>query len=267
MTSVSRADVAYLSLRQAIVEQALVPGTKLPEDALAAHFAVSRTLIRAALARLASEGLVDTGNKRTATVARPSREEAKAVFEVRRCLEVEVVRLVLKNWQPHYADLLEAHVRSEEESDRSGNPKFSLRVASEFHLLLAQLADNPLMERYVSEVVSRCSLILAVHGQEHSQECGIREHWALIAALRQGDAARAQQLMDEHLQSLEARALVAKAESARPDIAEILSRYSVEFSPTGMPAGTPAPQRQRKSAASRGEVPARAVGNRRTPDF
>ncbi|HEY3596795.1 MAG TPA: GntR family transcriptional regulator [Paraburkholderia sp.] len=226
MTPVRRADVAYLSLRQAIVEQALEPGTKLPEDALAMHFAVSRTLIRTALARLASEGLIDTGNKRTATVARPTREEAKAVFEVRRCLEVEVMRLVIKNWQPGYVAMLEEHVRSEEHSDQTGNAKFSLRIASEFHLLLAQLTGNPLMERYVSEVVSRCSLILAVHGHEHSQECGIREHRALIAALRKRDIALAQQLMDEHLQSLEERALVDRPDATPPDIIQILGRYS-----------------------------------------
>jgi DNA-binding GntR family transcriptional regulator len=235
MTSVSRADVAYLSLRQAIVEQALVPGTKLREDVLATHFAVSRTLIRAALARLANEGLIDTGNKRTATVARPSREEAKAVFEVRRCLEVEVVRLLIKNWQPGYVSLLEEHVRSEERSDNAGNPKLSLRVASEFHLLLAQLSGNALLERYVSEVVSRCSLILAVHGHEHSQECGIREHRELIAALSKRNVARAQQLMDEHLQSLEERALANRPASAPPDIAEILGRYSAGFSPVDKP--------------------------------
>jgi DNA-binding GntR family transcriptional regulator len=230
MTSVSRADIAYLSLRQAIVEQALVPGMKLREDVLATHFAVSRTLIRAALARLANEGLIDTGNKRTATVARPSREEAKAVFDVRRCLEAEVARLVIKNWQPGYTALLEEHVRKEEEADRAGNPKLSLRVASDFHLLLAQLTGNALLERYVAEVVSRCSLILAVHGQEQSQECGIREHHDLIVALRERDDVRAKHLMEHHLQSLEERALAPKPDTSHADITEILGRYSTGFS-------------------------------------
>jgi DNA-binding GntR family transcriptional regulator len=256
MTSVSRADVAYLSLRQAIVEQALVPGTKLREDVLATHFAVSRTLIRAALARLANEGLIDTGNKRTATVARPSREEAKAVFEVRRCLEVEVARLVIKNWQPGYASLLEEHVLSEEQSDKAGNPKLSLRVASDFHLLLAQLTGNALLERYVSEVVSRCSLILAVHGHEQSQECGIREHRDLIAALRQRDVERAQQLMDHHLKSLEERALANRSASAPSDITEILGRYSAGFAPADKPATPP----ESAVAATRGAATKHASG-------
>jgi DNA-binding GntR family transcriptional regulator len=260
MTPVSRADVAYLSLRQAIVEQALVPGTKLPEDALAAHFGVSRTLIREALARLANEGLIDTGNKRTAMVARPSREEAKAVFEVRRCLEVEVVRLVIQNWQPGFVALLEDHVCSEEATLGAG-AKLELRVASEFHLLLAQLTGNPLMERYVSEVVSRCSLILAVHGHEPSQECGMREHRTLIAALRKRDVALGQQLMHDHLHALEVRSLVDRPDDARADIVEILGRYSSAFPPADKPAAAvkatarPAARKPRTIAAKRTRSP------------
>jgi len=53
-----RADLACKALRQAIIEQALPPGTKLPEDELGARFGMSRTLVRAALAQLQSEGLV-----------------------------------------------------------------------------------------------------------------------------------------------------------------------------------------------------------------
>ena len=72
------------------------------------------TLVRAALARLASEGLIEIGNKRTATVAQPSLDEARAVFEVRRCLEAEVVRLVCQRWQAAWRAPLQAHVSQEQ---------------------------------------------------------------------------------------------------------------------------------------------------------
>ena len=47
------------ALRQAIIEQALKPGTKLPEDSLGECFGVGRTIARQALARLTAEGLVE----------------------------------------------------------------------------------------------------------------------------------------------------------------------------------------------------------------
>src|ERR1700755_3010811 len=52
-----RVDIACKALRQAIIEQALPPGTKLPEDELGARFGMSRTLVRDALAHMQSEGL------------------------------------------------------------------------------------------------------------------------------------------------------------------------------------------------------------------
>lgn len=221
-----KADVAYLALRQAIMEQALTPGTKLPEDPLAEQFEISRTLVRAALARLASEGLIEMGNKRTATVAQPSLDEARAVFEVRRCLEAEVVRLACERWQAAWRAPLEAHVLAEQAAAASGQTNASIRLAGEFHIQLAQLSGNPLLMRYLSEVTTRCSLILAVYGRPHSSDCAITEHRALINALAQRDSATAMRLMAEHLEGIEARALIPRRTQADQDLGSILAPYA-----------------------------------------
>ncbi len=219
----SRRDIAYNALRQAIIDQQLRPGTKLPEDEIGASFGISRTLVREALARLHSEGLVETGGKRTATVARPSLDEAREIFEVRRCLERQVVRLVIDHWQPSFGSALEGHVR-EEMAATASDPAVAIRLAGEFHLKLAEMAGNRLLLRYLTEVVSRCSLILAVYGRPHSSECAVNEHQEIIAALRTGDAERAVALMDEHVGSVEARALL-KDRTAPEPLAAVLSRY------------------------------------------
>lgn len=221
-----KADVAYLALRQAIMEQALTPGTKLPEDPLAEQFQISRTLVRAALARLASEGLIEMGNKRTATVAQPSLDEARAVFEVRRCLEAEVVRLVCQRWQAAWRAPLEAHVGQEQAAAASGQANVSIRLAGEFHTLLGELSGNPLLTRYLSEVTTRCSLILAVYGRPHSSDCAVNEHRLLIDALAQRDAAEASRLMASHLEGIEQRALLPKGRRDEQDLGSILSQYA-----------------------------------------
>lgn len=221
-----KADIAYLALRQAIMEQALTPGTKLPEDPLAEQFEISRTLVRAALARLASEGLIEVGNKRTATVAQPSLDEALAVFEVRRCLEAEVVRLACERWQSAWRAPLEAHVRDEQAAAKAGQANVSIRLAGEFHIQLARLSGNPLLTRYLSEVTTRCSLILAVYGRPHSSDCAVTEHRALIDAMARGDAATAVKLMAEHLEGIEARALIPRTVRSNQDLGSILSQYA-----------------------------------------
>ncbi|WP_077037647.1 GntR family transcriptional regulator, partial [Pelomonas sp. KK5] len=171
--------------------------------------------------------LVDIGNKRTATVARPSLEEGKAVFEMRRCLEAEVVRLVIRKWKPSMGTALEAHVREERAAAAEHKPTASIRLAGEFHVKLAEMAGNPLLRRYLDEVATRCSLILAVHGRPHSSECAVNEHRDLIAALRQGDADKAIALMNAHLEGIESRALLPSADDEPEDqLARMLAPYA-----------------------------------------
>ncbi|MBV9635094.1 MAG: GntR family transcriptional regulator [Methylobacteriaceae bacterium] len=81
-----RAGTAYQALRQAIIEQALLPGAKLPEDQLGGHFGMSRTLVRATLSRLQAEGLVDARPKRTASTSIPrSSSLCERAMRMRRC--------------------------------------------------------------------------------------------------------------------------------------------------------------------------------------
>ncbi|MFA5121334.1 GntR family transcriptional regulator [Zavarzinia sp.] len=222
---VSRVDLAYRAMRQAIIEQQLAPGTKLPEDEIGEAFAISRTLVRQALARLKADGLVDTGGKRTATVARPSLAEAREIFRVRRALEREAVHLVAEAWKPEFGARLEGHVRAEDAARAAGDERVSIRLAGEFHLLLAELTGNRTLIDYVTQLVVRCSLILALYGRPHSSDCAVNEHRDIIAALRDGDAGRAVDLMDHHVALVESRALLAEAADA-PKLSALLGRYA-----------------------------------------
>jgi DNA-binding GntR family transcriptional regulator len=227
MTKTSpRADTAYQALRRAIIEHALTPGTKLPEDEIGSHFGMSRTLVRATLARLQSEGLVDTKPRRSATVAKPTLKEAKEVFAMRLALEREAVRLVVENWKPEFGAILDGNIREEEAAAAAGDASVSIRLAGEFHITLASLTDNALLRRFLGELVSRCSLILAVYRRPHSSDCAINEHREIVDALRGRDAARAITLMEAHVGSVAHRALIFENAGAELELSAILSKYA-----------------------------------------
>lgn len=219
----SGSDPIFATLRRAIIEQALLPGTKLPEDQVGETFSVSRTVVRAALMRLAAEGLVDIRPNRGAAVAKPTLEEARDIFEMRRCLEREVVTRLCRRMSADAIDAMESHLREEERALRGGAPR-SIRLSGEFHILLAELTGSATLTRYVSEIVSRCSLILALYARPHSGECGLDEHAQLIAALRARDADAAIALMDSHLGAVRDRAMI-DAPEATPDVGAVLARY------------------------------------------
>ena len=224
----TRSDTVYRSLRRAIIEQALTPTTRLPEDTIGEQFGVSRTIVRQALGRLQAEGLVEVLPNRGAFVARPTLEEARDTFEIRHCLEREVIRKLVARISVIGLENLEAHVQQEERARGRDGPR-SIRLAGEFHVILAQFTGNRLLARYVSEVVSRCSLILAIYARSHSSQCAVDEHRRIIQALRDGDAEAAMAIMDEHLGAVEGRAEL--TEVSNRDLSAVLHRYQEQDLP------------------------------------
>ncbi len=220
----SRSGVIYGALRQAIADHALLPGDKLPEDVIGERFGASRTLVREALMRLKSEGLVDMQPNRGAAVAKPSLDEARDIFATRSCLEREVMTTLAASITPEQLALLDAHVAKEQEADGKDDLD-SIRFAGEFHVLLAEMSGNRVVVRYIDELVSRCALIIALYGQPHSSDCAVSEHRAIIDALRKQKGTEASSLMVKHLGAVENRALLAQP-SRRPDIRDILGRYA-----------------------------------------
>ena len=220
---ISRTEAVQEALRQAIIEQKLHAGVRLPEDAIGDAFGTSRTIAREALGRLAVEGLVELKPNKGAYVANPSLQEGHDTFLVRRSLEQTVTNTLAGKLTPADLDRLNAFVDREQQV-AGADERESIRLAGEFHLLLACMTGNQLLIRYVREVVSRCSLILAMYGRPHSADCGVDEHREIIAALAAGDAAAASRLMDHHLASVAARAnLEAKADR---DIRDLLAPYA-----------------------------------------
>jgi DNA-binding GntR family transcriptional regulator len=219
-TAVLRSGAVYRALKRAILEQALTPGTKLPEDSIGERLGVSRTLVREALLRLSGEGLVELRPNRGACVAHPSLEDGRDIFAVRGALERLVVQGLAGKLTAEQRRRIEAHVAAEETAN-GHDAAASIRLAGEFHTLLADMSGNALLARYVNDVVSRCSLILALYGRRHSAECGASEHRAVLAALVKGDADGAATLMATHLDAITTRALL-----ANDDPRDVLASYA-----------------------------------------
>src|SRR5262245_51249465 len=229
-----RARQIYRALRDAIIEQALAPGAKLPEDAIGERFGASRTIVRSALGRLAAEGLVELRRNRGAAVATPAWEEARDTFDVRLGLERLVVARLAGRLTPDEIKTLEAHV-DEEEKARGRDEPLSIRLATEFHVLLAKMTGSPVLARYVSELSSRCGLILALYSRPHSSDCAVNEHRQVIEALAAGDAQRASALMDEHLEAVASRALIVARSPRSRELKDVLAVYAEETAPAAPP--------------------------------
>ena len=181
----------YDSVFESVMGQRLPPGTKLPEAALCELFGVTRSVVRKVLQRLAHDHIVDLRPNKGAVVASPNPVETRQIFEARRGLESAIVRLAAQHAQPaDIRDLRERMAREHEAMHRFDQPAWS-RLASSFHLRLAQLARNPILERYLVELLSRCSLIVALYEAPGNASCEHEEHEALVECLAADGAAPA----------------------------------------------------------------------------
>jgi DNA-binding GntR family transcriptional regulator len=187
------------ALSKAIVEHRLQPGAKLVEQKLADHFGVSRTLVRQALYQLEQQRLVVIEPARGAFVASPSLQEAQEVFEVRRMLEVEMVRVFMRQVTPPQIRALRDHLLQEKEAVTAENVPSRVALLGDFHVLIAKLLGNKVLEQMLSDLIARCALITLMYQSTQAAQHSNREHVAIVAAIVTKDEAKAVHLMEEHL--------------------------------------------------------------------
>lgn len=202
-----RAQAIRDQLRDAIVDRRLAPGTKLSEGEVGTLFDVSRTVARAALQMLSFEGLVRTERNRGAFVANPSPEEARQVFASRRLIEPGIAIAATGRITP--ADVAAFKAQLEEEgrfiAERGPSARRSeIKASGDFHLLLASVAGNVILQRFMEELVARSSLVIALYGRSGISSCGHNEHLQILQALENGNAERASALMLHHIDHIEA---------------------------------------------------------------
>ena len=110
------ADDIAKAIAAAIVAHRLPPGTRLREEALARVYKVSRTKIRAALLMLSKDKVIQIVPDKGAFVAKPSAEEAREVFTVRRILEAALAREFVAKATPADYKRIEKHLTAERKS-------------------------------------------------------------------------------------------------------------------------------------------------------
>lgn len=194
-------------LRDAIIDRRLGPGTKLSESEVGALFEVSRTVVREALQMLSFEGLVKTERNRGAFVAHPTPEEARQVFQSRRLIEPALAQEAATRLTSGDIAAFRARLDAEAELMNlrgASARRAEIRASGDFHLLLAQVAGNGILTRFMEELVARSSLVIALYGRTGASSCGHNEHGDILAALERRDATQAGRLLLHHIDHIEA---------------------------------------------------------------
>ena len=197
---VALGEQVYDTLRTHLRDGAIRAGEPLQEVQLATQLGVSRTPVREALARLASEGLLVSGG-RSYMVPELTLADVDDIYEVRFLIEPPATRRVAaRTADPEVRAPIEAALAEARAAHRAGNAA-AFRV-SHIHFRSAWLALVPnrrlvkVIEQYADHMQRIRALTLDDPGIRAIVLAGFER---LIEALRTGDGDAAAAAMHAHL--------------------------------------------------------------------
>jgi GntR family transcriptional repressor for pyruvate dehydrogenase complex len=222
-------------LMQRIESGDLAPDERLPtEQKLSEQFGVSRTVVREAVSRLKSIGLLTSRQGAGVFVSPRSQARALAfdplvvtsmesvlqVVEVRRGLEADVAALAAQRMTPEKAIAIASALSRLEACPPQGIEGVEADLA--FHRSIARATDNPHYERLLGFLEQYQREAMRVTRTNEALDSGYmvqvrEEHRSIAEAVMRGDAAAARQAAMLHMHNA-----VHRIENAAPPIRRAL---------------------------------------------
>lgn len=205
-TKSSLAEAAYLDLRWRILSGQLVAGVLLTEPEIVERTGHGRAPVRAAMAALRHDQLIDIVPRRGFFVRPWSDSEARDLVTARQMIEPGVAALAARNRSAK--DLLaleDIQTRWTEAADRM-DPRGLVLLDLDFHVAVARASGNLVLADLVSALKIRSHHQFRMNGQRANFVAGVaRDHGAILTAIRAGDAQAAEAAMRGHVGTVTAR--------------------------------------------------------------
>ena len=210
----TKADAAYVELRNQILLGTLEPGSRVDYAQLSASLGVSITPLREALRRLEADHLVIRNAHRDVVIAPLTREEASELVAVRQELDLLAARLAAAQMtRDELARARKLVARQDEKAALRYLRDAGIPVAAggmpsvnrAFHRMVYCGSHNQVLIQYRDAISTRTEryVILARQINTVPPEAFQSMHEKLLAALEARDAAAASDIMRAHYRELD----------------------------------------------------------------
>ncbi len=200
----SLSDRAYYAIRELIVTLELAPGSVVSERELMEQLGLGRTPVREALRDLAREQLVEVFPRRGIFVSGVDVGDIAGLSEVRLVLECQAARLAAE--RSNDTDRAETERLLEELGGATGDlgERQLIDLDQRIHRHVYRCTHNPFLEATLEEyyVLTLRIWFLALDRVERLGDA-IREHHAILEAIRDRDPGRAETVMRAHVEGFE----------------------------------------------------------------
>lgn len=230
----------YEALRDAILRNALPPGTALSVPSLARQLNVSRTPVREAVQRLIYEGLARHETHRGAQVSAVDIEDLRQLYLVREMLEGLAARLAAERLD---ADALAGlrGILDEHEGvlAEGGDDAAHIELDMRFHRRIRDIAGNPHLTASLEPLAGRSHMALhSLWRAEEAPRLALEEHRRIVDAMAGGDPALAEEAARQHISRLRVR--LSRSTPRGPQDRDGQAADRTAAGSEGAPGGTPA---------------------------
>ena len=199
----TKASVSYQRVRDLIradiVSGELLSGTRLKIPVLCARYDASAIPVREALQALSGEGLVVIEPNRGATVRPVNAAFVEDIYEIRRVLEVFIVRRFVEVASVDDIATVSA-IQQEMEAHEDAGDLVDRHVCDiRFHRTIAGVIDNSEVGLIVDRHTNIIDAVMRKFGQTPMRIAQVRnEHRALLKAFGDRNLAEAERVISEH---------------------------------------------------------------------
>ena len=193
-------DVVRETLREAILDGHLAPGTWLREEEIARELGVSRTPVREALQQLTAIELIEFKPHQGAVVARLTSDDILAIYVVREALEGVSARLAAVRATAEDCQALRDILTEMESRNACGDTESLAELDLMFHARMRQISTNRYLDRFLSQVEQSVRRIRRpAYTYPNRVTASIAEHTAIVDAIADHDPVRAEALAQHHM--------------------------------------------------------------------
>jgi DNA-binding GntR family transcriptional regulator len=198
------ADRAYAELRDRLVTLRIAPGAPIDEDLLGAELEMGRTPVREAIKRLALENLVTVFPRRGTFASEINITDLAHISDVRGVLEAHAAARAAERLTDTQRDELEQLLADLANGQGSDDVEALMGLDARVHRFIYRCAGNPYMEetlgRYYNLSLRIWYLVLDRLPHLFAR---VHEHDDVLHAIAEGDAARARDILAEHIATFE----------------------------------------------------------------
>jgi DNA-binding GntR family transcriptional regulator len=200
----SRADLAYLRLREDIITSELPPGTVLREEELMKRVGTGRTPVREAIQQLIRDGFVTVMSRRGTFVSAINITDLAAIYEVRVHLESWEARLAAERLTDQERETAESLIAELDALTADDGHHALLSLDRRIHRFVYACGKNDYLAETLDQYHNLSLRIIHFAMKRYpvltpSLDQVVHDQRTLLTALCRGDGALAEQTAREHV--------------------------------------------------------------------